>query len=103
MAPPKTKSSLNKPRNPISVPVSSNTSPYSQSLLPPGERISYQEFCEIVNSHNNSYQNSDSNITVTHTPIAAVTQTKPKYSNLAKIVLGFCIIALIVTIVVIVL
>jgi hypothetical protein len=105
VAPPKTKSSLNKPRNPISVPVSSNISPYSQSLLPPGERISYQEFCEIVNSHNTSYQNSDVNITVTHTHVSArdATQTKPKYSTLAKIVMGFCIIALIVTVLVIVL
>lgn len=101
--PPKTKTTLNRPRNPV--PVSSNTSPYSQSLLPAGERISYQEFCEIVNSHNTSYQNSDINITITHTPVTApaATQTKPKYSTLAKIVIGFCIIALIVTIVVIVL
>lgn len=97
VAPPKTNSALNKTLNPVQS--ISDTSPYSQSLLPPGQRISYEEFCEIVNSHNNSYQNSDSVITITQ-PIQPKIQ---KSNKLLKIVLGLAIVAAIVTVLVIIL
>jgi hypothetical protein len=107
VAPPKTQSTLNKPRTPVQ-PIS-DTLPYSQPLLPSGQRITYQEFCEIVNSHNNSYQNADINITITPSnPIRSqpVRTQQPNTSSMnkfLKIVLGLAIVVAIVVVLVIVL
>lgn len=87
---------MNKTINPIQV--TSETAPYSQSLLPTGQRISYEEFCEIVNSHNNSYQNAPST-----PPQPSQQQDKKKTLNtFTKVVIGLCIIAVIVLIVVVI-
>jgi hypothetical protein len=96
VAPPKTRSSMNKTVNPIQV--TSETAPYSQSLLPAGQRISYEEFCEIIHSHNNSYQNAPS------TPHQQPQQQEKKktLNTFTKVVLGLCIIAVIVLIVVVI-
>ena len=86
---------MNKTVNPIQV--TSQTTPYSQPLLPTGQRITYEEFCEIIHSHNNSYQNAPL------PPQQPQQQEKKKTINtFTKVLLGLCIVAVIVLIIVVI-
>ena len=99
VAPPKTNTSMNKTVNPIQV--TSQTTPYSQPLLPTGQRITYEEFCEIIHSHNNSYQNAP--LPPQQPQQQPQQQEKKKTINtFTKVLLGLCIVAVIVLIIVVI-